>query len=441
MFDIGILTILFWIFVGIAIGGLISWLIGGRTDTESARGISLADFEGKTVSIKDERDTLVDQLEAIEGIGPKIAALLHSHGIHRFSQVAAMDPVEIADILRSGGSEFEIAKPYTWPFQARILANGWLNEFVKVKQELRAGRLHLREINGIAEPTAERLHALGVMSVPMLADADPEKVASQLVAVGEDVTVGNVSNWVDQARRLLMGDGASLAAALGVPAAVLSARTGQTYKEHHTIAGPIVDAGPLAGLTTATASATGRPSLLPLWLGLIGAGLMALLSALGMGGTRHVEAPAPAAAPTGTRVLSSELVTDALFETDSAVLTDAGKAEIDAKIIDAAKGHTVTGARIVGHADVRGDDAMNLTLSQERAQSVADYLRERAIAEGIDWNGRAVQVFGAGEKFPNAAANTAVDCASYLEPGADAVAGSDCFAPDRRVSVDIFVDS
>lgn len=94
MFGIGILTILLWIFVGIAIGGLISWLIGGRTNTESASAVTLADIEGKTVSIKEERETVVDQLEAIEGIGPKIAALLHDNGIHRFAQIAAMDPVE-----------------------------------------------------------------------------------------------------------------------------------------------------------------------------------------------------------------------------------------------------------------------------------------------------------------------------------------------------------
>lgn len=438
MFEVGVLPILFWIFVGIAIGGLISWLMGGRTDTASA--LSVRDFEGKTVSVKYERDTLVDQLEAIEGIGPKIADLLHENGIHRFSQIAAMDPVEIADILRRGGSEFAIARPYSWPFQARLLDNGWLNEFVKVKQDLRAGRLNVKAVRGIGEPTAERLGMLGITSVPQLADAEVEKLTGQLVQAGDDVTVGNVGNWIDQARRLLMGDGTSLAAALGVPAAVLSRRTGRTYKEQHVVSGPIVDAGPLAALT-ATASATGRPSLLPFWLGLIGAAVIGLLSLLGMGGAREAEIAATAAAPEGTRVLTTDLVSDTLFDTDSAVLTDAGKAAIDGEIIAKARGTNVRGARIVGHADVRGDDAANLLLSQERAQAVADYLRERAVAERIDWNGRTVQVFGAGEKFPNPSANTAEDCAAFTAANADPVAAGECFAPDRRVSVDLFVES
>lgn len=349
-----------------------------------------------------------------------------------------MDPVEIADILRKGGSEFAVARPYSWPFQARLLENGWLNEFVKVKQDLRAGRLSVKAVRGIGEPTAERLGVLGITSVPQLADAEPEKLTGQLVRAGDDVTVGNVGNWIDQARRLLMGDGTSLAAALGVPAAVLSTRTGRTYKEHHTVSGPIVDAGPLAALT-ATASATARPSLLPFWLGLVGAAILGLLSLLGIGAARQAEAPA--AAPEGTRVVTTDLVSDTLFETDSAVLTDAGRAAIDEEIIAKARGTTVAGARIVGHADVRGDDAANLTLSQERAQAVADYLRERAVAEGIDWNGRTVQVFGAGEKFPNPAANTAEDCAALAGPDADPVAAGECFAPDRRVSVDLFVES
>lgn len=443
MFDIGILTILFWLFLGIAIGGLISWLIGGRTDTETARGLSLADFEGKTVTVSEERERLTDQLEAIEGIGPKISALLHSHGVHSFAQLAAMTPVEIAEILRSGGSEFDIAKPYSWPFQAQILANGWLNEFVKVKQELRAGRLQLREIKGIGEPTAERLNMLGISSVPALAEAEPERLASQLVEAGEDVTIGNVGDWIDQARRLLMGDGASLAGALGVPGSVLAARTGLTYRDNQIVTGAIVDATPLSALTGATATATGRPSLLPFWLGLIGAGLVALLSALGMGGLKSAAEPDAAeteAVPAGNRVLSSELVTDTLFDTASAVLTDAGKAEIDDKIVSLAKGHDVSGVKIIGHADVRGDDASNLTLSRERAQAVADYLRERAVAEDISWNTRAVEVYGAGEQFPNPAANTAIDCAPFLEAGADQAEASACFAPDRRVKVDIFVD-
>lgn len=182
--------------------------------------------------------------------------------------------------------------------------------------------------------------------------------------------------------------------------AVLSRRTGRTCKEQHVVSGPIVDAGPLAA-PTAAASATGRPSLLPFWLGLIGAAVIGLLSLLGMCGARDAEIAATAAAPEGTRVLTTDLVSDTLFDTDSAVLTDAGKAAIDGEIIAKARGTNVRGARIVGRADVRGDDAANLLLSQERTQAVADYLRERAVAEGIDWNGRTVQVFGAGEKFPN----------------------------------------
>ncbi|MXO58148.1 OmpA family protein [Altererythrobacter salegens] len=437
MFDASIWTILFWLFVGLAIGGLISWLLGARTDTETARGLDAASFEGKRVTVREDYESLADQLEAIEGVGPKIAGLFHKSGVFRFAQVAAMTPVDIGEMLRDAGHDFDIARPDTWPFQANLLANGWIDEFLKVKEALRAGRFTLRAVDGIGPATSERLHGLGIASLATLSDADAGVLSGKLKAAGEEVSEGAVQGWIEHAKRLMWGDAGLLAAAFGLPAAVLEPRTGTTFAEHRNVDGKIVDARALASLTGATATATARPSLLPFWIGLLGAALMALLSALGLG-RGATEPAASVAAPAGAPALISEnLVSDASFETDSAVLTDKGKAEIESQIIQPALGKDVSSVRIVGHADVRGDAAHNLELSRNRALSVSEYMRQRAGELGNPWQPGLFEVIGAGDQFPDPDANTKEACAGMTDPAAL----DRCYAPDRRVTVDIVAGS
>jgi len=67
-----------------------------------------------------------DDLEVVEGIGPKIAALLRQHGITTFVQLATASPSEISAILERGGPNFRIADPGTWPEQAAYcVRNDW----------------------------------------------------------------------------------------------------------------------------------------------------------------------------------------------------------------------------------------------------------------------------------------------------------------------------
>jgi predicted flap endonuclease-1-like 5' DNA nuclease len=69
----------------------------------------------------------VDDLEIIEGIGPKIAGLLNDAGVTRFFQLAAMQPAQIQPILDAAGPAFKLARPDTWPEQAGLAArNQWV---------------------------------------------------------------------------------------------------------------------------------------------------------------------------------------------------------------------------------------------------------------------------------------------------------------------------
>ncbi|MGB5456822.1 MAG: OmpA family protein, partial [Gammaproteobacteria bacterium] len=89
------------------------------------------------------------------------------------------------------------------------------------------------------------------------------------------------------------------------------------------------------------------------------------------------------------------------FEFDSAELTDAGKAAIEAyreklgpELTDAFK------VIIVGHTDTTGDESYNMALSLRRARSVADYL----IATGV--NADKIRAIGRGPKDPIASNDT-----------------------------------
>ena len=114
------------------------------------------------------------------------------------------------------------------------------------------------------------------------------------------------------------------------------------------------------------------------------------------------------------------LATDTLFEFDKAELAPNAVANLQrvADMIRSGGAGTVT---VTGHTDSKGDDAYNQTLSQRRAQAVADWLRQQA---GLAT--RPFSVVGTGEAAP-ATSNTHPD-------GSD---NPDGRARNRRVEVDI----
>jgi predicted flap endonuclease-1-like 5' DNA nuclease len=81
-----------------------------------------------------------DDLEIVEGIGPKIAQLLRQHGVTTFVQLASARPAEITAILEKGGPNFRIANPGTWPEQAGYcVRNDWAG-LKRLQDRLTAGR-------------------------------------------------------------------------------------------------------------------------------------------------------------------------------------------------------------------------------------------------------------------------------------------------------------
>ena len=81
-----------------------------------------------------------DDLEVIEGIGPKIAELLKAAGIRTFAELAQASVLRLREILDAAGPNYRIADPATWPEQSTLCAKNEWAALKVLQQSLTAGR-------------------------------------------------------------------------------------------------------------------------------------------------------------------------------------------------------------------------------------------------------------------------------------------------------------
>ena len=119
------------------------------------------------------------------------------------------------------------------------------------------------------------------------------------------------------------------------------------------------------------------------------------------------------------QIVKKEKVLDAteLFTFDSADLSTGGMSTLD-ELVKATGGGTVAAITVTGHADRLGNDDYNMTLSQRRANTVADYMIGKGVAAG------AITAVGKGESEPVAQCDD-TNWKALVE----------CLAPNRRVVV------
>lgn len=130
---------------------------------------------------------------------------------------------------------------------------------------------------------------------------------------------------------------------------------------------------------------------------------------------KYVPSPAPPPVTYEKKIFSG----NALFDLNSATLTETGKNRLKADIADKLNEHPeVTKVTIEGHTDRLGNQALNERLSLARAKAVENYL----IGLNIDAN--RLEAVGKSSSEP------IVDC-----PGARSQRVIDCLQPNRRVEI------
>jgi len=116
-----------------------------------------------------------------------------------------------------------------------------------------------------------------------------------------------------------------------------------------------------------------------------------------------------------------QLEADALFEFDSATLTEAGRTRLDDVLSQLPDPSMLQDKRIIitGYTDRLGPDEYNKKLSEKRAQAVHDYLVSRGMRDEV------IDAQGLG------AAQPLVSC-----EGERGNALIDCLAPNRRTEIE-----
>jgi hypothetical protein len=114
--------------------------LAGFDAFDAGRGPDFAGVEAldDDDSIDEGEGATPDDLTLIEGIGPKLSAILNGAGITTFAQLAVTTPQEIQSILRAAGHR--IADPTSWPDQARLLVAGDIEGFQALTARLKGGR-------------------------------------------------------------------------------------------------------------------------------------------------------------------------------------------------------------------------------------------------------------------------------------------------------------
>ena len=82
-----------------------------------------------------------DDLTRIEGIGPKIAALLNADGIYSFVDLSQASKKQLQACLDKGGNNFKTHEPTTWAQQASMAALGDWKNLKKWQDELDGGKV------------------------------------------------------------------------------------------------------------------------------------------------------------------------------------------------------------------------------------------------------------------------------------------------------------
>lgn len=81
-----------------------------------------------------------DDLKIVEGIGPKIAEAFVAAGIDSFEKLSNTSAEALKEILTAAGPQFASHDPETWPAQAKLAAEGKMDELKKWQDELNGGK-------------------------------------------------------------------------------------------------------------------------------------------------------------------------------------------------------------------------------------------------------------------------------------------------------------
>ena len=176
-----------------------------------------------------------DNLQIVEGIGPKIESILKSAGVNSWLELANAEPEKLTGILTDAGPRYKMHNPSTWPEQAELAHKGDWTKLVKYQKVLggaadkesdsKVEKLYakamgfktykandLKVIEGVGPKIEELLKNAGMTTWKKLSESKVEDIQKVLDAAGSRYKLANPGTWAKQAKMAADGDWQSLKA-------------------------------------------------------------------------------------------------------------------------------------------------------------------------------------------------------------------------------------
>jgi predicted flap endonuclease-1-like 5' DNA nuclease len=166
-----------------------------------------------------------DNLQIIEGVGPKMSEFLHGKGIDNWASLSQHDEKYLKSLLDSEGGKYRIIEPGTWPKQAAFAAEGKWEELIAFQKTLSGGKSEkgkdndskvekilirmgllkkykkddLKAIEGIGPKIEKLFHDAGITTWKKLADSKVEDLQNILAKGGSKFQLADPGTWAQQA--------------------------------------------------------------------------------------------------------------------------------------------------------------------------------------------------------------------------------------------------
>lgn len=173
-----------------------------------------------------------DNLQIIEGIGPKMESVLHENGVNSWSELSGKSEAELRAILDKYGDKYRIIDPSSWSAQASKAAAGDWDGLITLQKSLDGGKGDtgnnqtdskleklmikmgllrrykqddLKAVEGVGPKIAELLNNGGITTWRQLANTDVATIQGILDAAGSRYKLADPGTWPKQAE--LAADG------------------------------------------------------------------------------------------------------------------------------------------------------------------------------------------------------------------------------------------
>ncbi|MEM8584989.1 MAG: helix-hairpin-helix domain-containing protein [Bacteroidota bacterium] len=167
-----------------------------------------------------------DNLQIIEGVGPKIESVLKDAGYSTWAAVAAAESTALKGALDAAGSRFKLADPTSWPRQAQMAVEGRWADLIEYQKFTDAGREtvgdfqsdskfeklalkkmgfsstnpnDLKVVEGIGQKIEGLLKDAGINTWSELSQASVERLQEILDAAGSRYRLAKPGTWPQQA--------------------------------------------------------------------------------------------------------------------------------------------------------------------------------------------------------------------------------------------------